>query len=148
MVDETVTLLMYLPFAAGGWDAVLVDAPCSATGMIRKYPELKWRKHAEQLPRLVAIQAALLAEAARVVRPGGAVVYATCSLEPEENEQALQRFLAGHADFRQRSFAALAPPAGLGIPAADLLTDDGALLLLPGERQMGLYAAWLEHAHP
>jgi 16S rRNA (cytosine967-C5)-methyltransferase len=132
-----------LPCAAAAWDAVLVDAPCSATGMIRKYPELKWRKHAEDLPRLAGMQAALLDEAARVVRPGGCIVYATCSLEAEENEQAVARFLAAQPAFRRRSFATLAAPAGLGADPATLLDAAGDLLLLPAAQQQGLYAAIL-----
>jgi 16S rRNA (cytosine967-C5)-methyltransferase len=133
-----------LPFAAASWDAVLVDAPCSATGMIRKYPELKWRKHLDDLPRFAAAQAALLEEAARVVRPGGWLVYVTCSLEPEENEQTVARFLVGQRRFRRRSFRELSAPEGLGAMPANLLTEAGDLLLLPGDRQMGLYAALLE----
>jgi 16S rRNA (cytosine967-C5)-methyltransferase len=135
-----------LPFAAGAWDAVLLDAPCSATGMIRKYPELKWRKHAEDLPRFATAQAALLAEAARVVRPGGAIVYATCSLEPEENEEAVASFLAAHPAFRRRGFDTLPAPRGLAADPLTLLTPQGDLLLLPGPGQMGLYAALLEAA--
>jgi 16S rRNA (cytosine967-C5)-methyltransferase len=133
-----------LPFRDGAWDAVLLDAPCSATGMIRKYPELKWRKHAEDVPRFATLQAALLAEAARVVRPGGWIVYATCSLEPEENEGAVADFLAAQRGFRRVRFAELAPPPGLGADPATLLGETGDLLLLPGERQMGLYAALLQ----
>ena len=132
-----------LPFLDGSLDAVLVDAPCSATGMIRKYPELKWRKHEADLPRLVELQRGLLAEAARVVRPGGIIVYATCSLEPEENEMAVAAFLESQPGFRRRRFDHLPPPRGLGRPAESFLSGEGDLLLLPGERQMGLYGAIL-----
>jgi len=134
----------HLPCADRAWDAVLLDAPCSATGMIRKYPELKWRKHLEDLPAFAETQAALLTEAARAVRRGAHVLYATCSLEPEENEDAVQRFLAAQPAFRQRSFADLPRPAGLGAEPRSLLTKDGALQLLPGPQQMGLYAAILQ----
>lgn len=137
-----------LPFPAAvsdkGWDAVLVDAPCSATGIIRKYPELKWRKHPSDLPQLVALQGALLAEAARVLRAGGHIVYATCSLEPEENEQAVAEFLARHPDFQRRPFSALRAPRGLAVAPDTLLTAEGDLLMLPGSGQMGLYAALLQ----
>lgn len=132
-----------LPFLDSSLDAVLVDAPCSATGMIRKYPELKWRKHEADLPRLAQLQRALLAEAARVLRPGGIIVYATCSLEPEENEEAVAAFLEAHPGFRRRRFGDLPPPKGLGRPAESFLSADGDLLLLPGDRQMGLYGAIL-----
>ena len=132
-----------LPFLDGSLDAVLVDAPCSATGMIRKYPELKWRKHEADLPRLANLQSGLLAEAARVLRPGGVIVYATCSLEPEENEMAVAAFLEAQPGFRRRRFADLPPPRGLGRPAESFLSADGDLLLLPDDRQMGLYGAIL-----
>jgi 16S rRNA (cytosine967-C5)-methyltransferase len=124
-----------------GWSALLLDVPCSATGMIRKYPELKWRKHEEDLAALVAAQARLLDAAAQAVRPGGAIVYVTCSLEPEENELQVDKFLARTAGFRRRRFHEVAPPAGLGIPAADLLTGAGDLQVLPDTDRMGLFAA-------
>jgi 16S rRNA (cytosine967-C5)-methyltransferase len=137
-----------LPCADGAWDAVLVDAPCTATGMIRKYPELKWRKHLEDLPRLAGTQAALLDEAARVVRPGGVLLYVTCSLEPEENAGAVDGFLGRHAGFARRPLLELPPPAGLGADPRTLLSAAGDLLLLPGPRQMGLYAALLTRRGP
>lgn len=133
------------PFA--GWDALLVDAPCSATGMIRKYPELKWRKHVDQLPRLAGMQLALLGEAARVLRPGGSIVYVTCSLEREENQDLVEAFLAAHPAFRRRSFHTLPFPPGLSAAGADpasLLSREGDLLLLPDAKRMGLFAALLE----
>lgn len=137
-----------LPFADGcaerGWDAVLLDVPCSATGMIRKYPELKWRKHPEDLPKMAAVQALLLAEAARVVRPGGRVAYVTCSLEPEENEQQVQAFLAAHPHFKRCSLRGLAVPKALHGDPERMLSAEGDLLLLPGAYSMGLYAALLE----
>jgi 16S rRNA (cytosine967-C5)-methyltransferase len=133
----------HLPFRGGAWDAVLLDVPCSATGMIRKYPELGWRKHAADLPRYAAIQAGLLAEAARVTRPGGLIVYSTCSLEPEENEQQVQAFLARHHEWRPLPFTAIPPPEGLGEPAASLLTPGGYLRVFPAADRLGLFAAVL-----
>jgi 16S rRNA (cytosine967-C5)-methyltransferase len=94
------------------------------------------------------VQQVLLAEAARVTRSGGLVVYATCSLEPEENEEAVAAFLAAHPGWRLRPFSDVPPPAGLGGPAGALLTPAGELLLLPGPYRMGLYAALLERAGP
>jgi 16S rRNA (cytosine967-C5)-methyltransferase len=133
-----------LPFGDGVFGAVLLDVPCSATGMIRKYPELAWRKHADDLPRFAATQAGLLDEAARVTALGGLVVYSTCSLEPEENEEQAAAFLARHPGFQALSFADLPPPPGLAAPAAELLTDAGHLLVLPAPDRMGLFAALLE----
>lgn len=135
-----------LPFAGAAWDAVLLDVPCSATGMIRKYPELGWRKHAEDLPRYAATQAALLDEAARVVRPGGTIVYSTCSLEPEENERQVAAFLARQPGWRPVPFTALTPPEGLGEPAVSLLTPAGHLLVFPAADRLGLFAAMLERS--
>jgi 16S rRNA (cytosine967-C5)-methyltransferase len=67
-------------------DGVLVDAPCSNLGVLRRNPEGKWRRRPEDLPALAAAQVALVEAAAALLRPGGVLVYATCSLEPEENE--------------------------------------------------------------
>ncbi|MCS7048707.1 MAG: 16S rRNA (cytosine(967)-C(5))-methyltransferase RsmB [Verrucomicrobiae bacterium] len=71
------------------FDRVLVDAPCSNTGVMRRRPDLRWRLRVEELPRLAALQRALLESAFQLVRPGGALVYSTCSLEPEENEEVI-----------------------------------------------------------
>ena len=87
-----------LPFA-DGFDRVLVDAPCSGLGTVRRDPDIKWRRRPEDLPGLAASQIELLDRAAAVVRPGGTLVYATCSSEPEENEEVVASFLASHADF-------------------------------------------------
>ncbi|WP_292587316.1 RsmB/NOP family class I SAM-dependent RNA methyltransferase [Mesorhizobium sp.] len=85
----------------GGFDRVLVDAPCSGTGTWRRNPDARWRASEEQgLDRLVSLQARILASAARLVKPGGRLVYATCSMLPEENEDQVAAFLAAHPAFR------------------------------------------------
>ncbi|CDX31739.1 Fmu (Sun) domain protein [Mesorhizobium sp. SOD10] len=85
----------------GGFDRVLVDAPCSGTGTWRRNPDARWRAPEEQgLDNLVSLQARILASAARLVKPGGRLVYATCSMLPEENEEQVAAFLARHPDFR------------------------------------------------
>lgn len=85
----------------GGFDRVLVDAPCSGTGTWRRNPDARWRAAEEQgLDGLVALQARILASAARLVKPGGRLVYATCSMLPEENEAQVAAFLAAHPGFR------------------------------------------------
>jgi 16S rRNA (cytosine967-C5)-methyltransferase len=83
------------------FDAVLLDAPCSATGTIRRHPEVAWTKSPADIMKLTAMQARLLAHAATLVRPGGRLVYCTCSLEPEEGEEQVAAFLARHRDFRR-----------------------------------------------
>jgi len=83
----------------GSFDRVLVDAPCSGTGTWRRNPDAKWRSTEQGLTELVALQGKILNQAAGLVKPGGRVVYATCSLLPEENEAQIEAFLAAHADF-------------------------------------------------
>jgi len=87
-----------LPFAAR-FDRVLVDAPCSGLGTIRRDPDIRWRRREEELAELARTQIALLSRAAEVVRPGGRLIYATCSSEPEENEGVVDAFLGAHPDF-------------------------------------------------
>jgi 16S rRNA (cytosine967-C5)-methyltransferase len=87
-----------LPFAPR-FDRVLVDAPCSGLGTIRRDPDIRWRRTAEQLPELARDQIALLIRASETVAEGGRLVYATCSSEPEENEGVVDRFLGERHDF-------------------------------------------------
>ena len=82
------------------FDLVLVDAPCSGLGTIRREPEIRWRRTADDLVRFADQQRLMLSHAAAGVRPGGRLVYATCSSEPEENELVAARFLADHPGFR------------------------------------------------
>jgi 16S rRNA (cytosine967-C5)-methyltransferase len=84
---------------AGPFDAVLLDAPCSATGTIRRHPDIPWVKRSEDIATLAAVQGRLLRGAAGLVRPGGMLIYATCSLEPEEGIDQVEAFLAERPDF-------------------------------------------------
>jgi 16S rRNA (cytosine967-C5)-methyltransferase len=84
---------------AGKFDRVLVDAPCSGLGTLRRNPDLKWRQTPQDIDELTAKQAAILDSAARLVKPGGRLVYATCSLLHEENEAIAETFLANHPEF-------------------------------------------------
>lgn len=84
---------------AGKFDRVLVDAPCSGLGTLRRNPDLKWRQTPQDIEELTAKQASILQSAAKLVKPGGRLVYATCSLLREENEAIAEAFLANHPDF-------------------------------------------------
>jgi 16S rRNA (cytosine967-C5)-methyltransferase len=125
------------------FDAVLVDAPCSGLGTIRRDPDVRWRRDESDLPNLAGAQLAMLDQLAAVVRPGGRLIYATCSSEPEENGQVVAAFLASHPEFRRRT-----PPAFSGNPAlAALLDADGALETLPFRDGLeAFYAASLVRA--
>ncbi|HET8762371.1 MAG TPA: 16S rRNA (cytosine(967)-C(5))-methyltransferase RsmB [Gemmatimonadales bacterium] len=116
-------------------DVVLLDAPCLGTGTFARHPDARWRVTPDALAALAEHQGRLLDAAATVVRPGGLLVYATCSLEPEENEQQVGAFLARHPEFQR------APPADF--PAV-LTSPAGDLTVLPQRHGMdGAYAARL-----
>jgi 16S rRNA (cytosine967-C5)-methyltransferase len=84
---------------AGQFSRVLLDAPCSGLGTLRRRPEIKWRRRPEDVPRAAALQSALLAGVAEALSPGGLLVYSTCSLEPEETDKVIDEFLARHPAF-------------------------------------------------
>ena len=104
-------------------DAVLIDVPCTGTGTFRRHPDARWRLKTSDLAVLGALQRAILRAAADVVKPGGLLVYSTCSLEPEENDAQVESFLAEHPGWR------LEPPPEGAVPAAVL--DAGRLRVLP-----------------
>jgi len=93
----------------GGFDRVLVDAPCSGTGTWRRNPDARWRAEHAGFEALLPLQASILDSAARLVKPGGRLVYATCSLLPEENEAQVEAFLGTHPDFRAVPLREIAP---------------------------------------
>ncbi len=131
--------LLAAPWRPGGWDAVLVDAPCSATGTMARHPDARWRLTSGAIDRLVRRQAKLLDAAAALVRPGGIVVYATCSLEPEENENQVEEFLRRHPELER------APAPGGGAVPAELVTAAGDFRSLPWQHGIdGAYAVRLE----
>jgi 16S rRNA (cytosine967-C5)-methyltransferase len=117
---------------AGAWadprtfDAVLLDAPCSATGTFRRHPDVLWAAKPSDIAKLATVQAQLLDAAADKVKPGGRLVYCVCSLEPEEGEAQAAAFLSRRVDF------AIDPPApGEGGAPAAALTTEGTLRLSP-----------------
>jgi 16S rRNA (cytosine967-C5)-methyltransferase len=126
---------------AGKIDRVLVDAPCSGFGTLRRNPDLKWRQPASAIAELAAKQARLLSAAATLVKPGGRVVYATCSVLPAENDAIIEGFLADRPDFAPVSAAAELARAGIAL-------DTGTMLRLYPHRHGcdGFFAAVLERS--
>jgi len=107
------------------YDAVLVDAPCSGLGVLHRTPEAKWRRRPEDLDELPELQAAILDNLAAAVRPGGVLVYATCTTLHAENEAVMETFLAAHPEFRTE------PPASGPVDWQPFLGADGFLRTYP-----------------
>jgi 16S rRNA (cytosine967-C5)-methyltransferase len=127
------------PFAgepvAGGFDRVVLDLPCTGTGTLRKHPELKWRISPGEIGRLAGQAERMLAGVAPLVVPGGHLAAITCSIEPEENERVVERFLERHPGFAPLPLAGtLAPPLDAGIEAP------GRWRVLPGGDHDGFTA--------
>ncbi len=123
---------------AGKIHRVLVDAPCSGLGTLRRNPDLKWRQNENSVAELTVKQAAILDAAAKLVRPGGRVVYATCSLLAAENEKIIEAFLASHPDF------ALIP-ASTVLAKQGIVVEGEMLRLLPHQHHTdGFFAAVLD----
>lgn len=124
---------------SGKFDRVLVDAPCSGMGTIRRNPDLKWRQTAEDVAELNVLQASILARAAKLVKTGGRLIYATCSLLREENEAIAEQFLAGNPEFKLLN-------AGEVLKQQQIELDTGEYLkLLPHLHQTdGFFAAVFE----
>ena len=132
----------------GKFDRVLIDAPCSGMGTLRRNPDLKWRQHPRDVTELAAKQTRILASAARLVKPGGRLVYATCSLLPAENQLIVQAFLASNLQFSLLPAAAECERLGVSLPAHALVAD-GMLQLLPTQDAFatdGFFAAVLQRA--
>ena len=117
-------------------DAVLIDVPCTGTGTFRRHPDARWRLKISDLAVMAAAQRALARSAARLVKPGGLMVYSTCSLEPEENDAQVDAFLAEHSDW------VLEPPPEGAVP--EQVLDAGLLRVLPQRHGVdGAFAARL-----
>jgi 16S rRNA (cytosine967-C5)-methyltransferase len=126
---------------AGKIDRVLVDAPCTGFGTLRRNPDLKWRQQESAVAELAVKQASILAAAATLVKPGGRLVYATCSVLPDENEDIVAQFLATHPQFAAGNAAA-------DLARANIALDTGpTLVLLPHRHGCdGFFAAVLERS--
>jgi 16S rRNA (cytosine967-C5)-methyltransferase len=112
--------LEQLPLKENSFDRVLVDEPCSGTGTLRRNPEIRWRISADDIDQLSFRQKQLLLNASRVVKPGGRLVYSTCSVEPEENELVVQTFLENNINF-----------ALVDLPFGNALTIQGTVRTWP-----------------
>jgi 16S rRNA (cytosine967-C5)-methyltransferase len=124
--------LLAPPFSPGRFDRVLLDAPCSGTGTLRKNPEIRYRVTPEAVERLAGQQEKFLAAAAELLSPGGCLLYSTCSLEEEENERVVSRVLARDS---RLSLAEIEPPPGLGS-----FVEGARFRLLPDETADGFTA--------
>jgi 16S rRNA (cytosine967-C5)-methyltransferase len=119
-------------------DAVLVDVPCLGTGTFARHPDARWRVTPEALASLAEHQAALLDHASVAVAPGGLLLYSTCSIEPEENGEQVERFLGHHPEYRREPSETF---------PATLTSAEGDLMILPQRHQMdGAFAARLRRA--
>jgi 16S rRNA (cytosine967-C5)-methyltransferase len=108
------------------FDAVLLDAPCSSTGTIRRHPDIPWLKKAADITKLAAFQSRLIDRAVALTKPGGTLVYCTCSLEPEEGENIVAALLAREPGVRRAPIA-----AGEVFGCSEFVTKDGDLRTLP-----------------
>jgi 16S rRNA (cytosine967-C5)-methyltransferase len=130
-----IDLMRRLPFQAS-FDRVLVDAPCSGVGTLGRDPDLKWSRSAEDLGRFADAQRTMIAHAAEAVRPGGRLVYATCSSEPDENERVVDAFLGGDARFTLEPIGSVP-----GTTGTDWIDERGCLRTLPFRDGLDAYFA-------
>lgn len=125
-LDAEIVVADAKTYSGGPFDAVLVDAPCSATGTIRRHPDVAWTKKPGDITSLAALQEKLLDHAAELTRPGGRLVYCTCSLEPEEGERQIAALLRRNPDLTR---SPIAPEEVGGLSA--LINSDGEVRALP-----------------
>lgn len=125
-LDAEIVVADAAAWQAEPFDAVLVDAPCTATGTIRRNPDLPWQRSRDDLARLTALQTRILDNAAKLVKPEGTLVYAVCSLEPEEGERQIDAFLARQPGLRRAPIASV-EVGGIGA----FVTEAGDLRTLP-----------------
>lgn len=120
-------------------DRVLLDAPCSGLGVLMKKPDIKWKRDITDLINLSKYQRELLSNASRLVRPGGVLVYSTCTTEPEENQEVVRDFLRNHPEFSVENAA--------GFVSSDLVTSEGFVETFPHRHGMdGSFAVRFKRA--
>ncbi|MEM9543066.1 MAG: 16S rRNA (cytosine(967)-C(5))-methyltransferase [Cyanobacteria bacterium P01_E01_bin.42] len=128
-----------LPELASSCDRVLLDAPCSGLGTLHRHPDIRWRQTPEKLPQLIALQQNLLKSVATWVKPGGVLVYATCTLNPRENEDLIEDFLQSHPQWE------IEKPA-IAFPFSAFASPRGWLKIFPADRAMdGFFMVKLLH---
>ena len=121
------------------FDRVLIDAPCSGLGVLRRHPDGRWTKTEQAMQERSTLQKKILANCAGLLKPGGVLVYATCTTEPEENEDVVRDFLAGHPEFTLDDAKRFIHPA--------LVTPEGYVATFPHRHGMdGSFAARLVRA--
>lgn len=125
-----------LPLQGGAMDAVILDVPCSALGILRRHPEIKSRLKEEDLVTFPPRQAAMLSQAVRLLKPGGRLLYITCTTEPEENEAQIDHFLAKHPELHLATDAGLLPPQ-----ARDLVHPPGFFRSSPADHDLDAFFA-------
>jgi 16S rRNA (cytosine967-C5)-methyltransferase len=137
IVEDEVAVL--LPDMKEKFDGILIDAPCSGLGVIRRHPDIRWNRKPADLLRYQATQLSLLASAAKLLAPGGILVYATCSTEPEENDEVIDSFLTNNHELQVLNCNDTLPET-----ASMLVDQNGFFRTLPGQHYMdGFFAAKL-----
>ena len=139
LVIHTMSLQQFSPGHHHHFDGILIDAPCSGTGVTGRHPDIRWNRRPEDLPQYQLEQLTLLDHSVRLLAPGGLLVYATCSLEPEENREVVELFLQNNPAFVLTDCTPLLPTA------AHRFVVDGCFAPRPDETIDGFFAARIKH---
>ena len=137
IIEGTIDSL--LPAMKEKFDGILVDAPCSGLGVIRRHPDIRWNRTEDDLVRYQEKQLAILDSAVQLLAPGGTLVYITCSTEPEENENVINTFQEKHSRFIRSNCGNILPEKG-----SHLVDSSGFFRTLPGQDNLdGFFAVKL-----